>query len=164
MRQQGHSHTHLPNLPVTHEDVLAAVADLPTSGPLTLRFKTPTRLIHDKKLLKQPHFRPLLLRLITRLEQLSHQFAPAGWQDVDVPALLALADEVTLTHNDTRWEELESYSTRLQGRTQIGGLLGTATYQAADWRPFLPWLVWGTLVGIGKNTVKGDGWFELEHR
>lgn len=161
VRQQGQSQTTLPNLAVTHADVLAAVAQLPHTGPLTLRFKTPTRLIHDKKLLKQPHFRPLLLRLITRLEQLSHQFSPSRWQ-IDVPALLALADQVTLTHNHTRWEELESYSTRTQGRTNIGGLLGTATYSAADWRPFLPWLVWGTLVGVGKNTVKGDGWFELE--
>ena len=75
--------------------------------------------------------------------------------------LLALADQVQLLDNQTRWVELESYSTRQRRSTQIGGLVGTATYRAVDWQPFAPWLVWGSLLGVGKNTVKGDGWYAI---
>lgn len=160
IRDQNQTNIHLPDLPATHADVLQHTTHLPTSGPLTLHFKTPTRLISRKKLLKELHFPPLLLRLITRLEQLSHQFSDTPLQ-LDVPALLQQAENVQLIHQDTHWEELESYSTRRQKRMHIGGLLGTATYTAPDWQPFLPWLIWGTLIGIGKNTVKGDGWYTI---
>lgn len=161
IRDAGQTTIHMPDIPATHADILHRAAQLPTSGQLTLHFKTPTRLISKKKLLKKPHFSPLLLRLITRLEQLSHQFSDTPLQ-LDVPALLALAENVQLVEHDIRWEELESYSTRRRGRMHIGGFIGTATYKADDWQPFLPWLLWGTLVGIGKNTVKGDGWYTIQ--
>lgn len=160
IRPAGQRTVHIPNLPATHADVLEVAGRFPAQGALTLNFYTPTRLIHGGGLLKQPQFSPLFHRLLTRLEQLSHQFSNTPLQ-LELPPLLALADQVQLLDNQTRWVELESYSTRQRRSTQIGGLVGTATYRAVDWQPFAPWLVWGSLLGVGKNTVKGDGWYVI---
>ncbi len=161
IQNQGETTIKIPDFPATHADVMAATAQLPRSGPLTFQFHSPTRLIEHKQLLKEPTFRPLFLRLITRLEELSGRFSDTPLE-LDVPTLVVLAEKVQLVQNQTYWVELESYSTRKGGSTPIGGLMGQATYHADNWQPFLPWLVWGSLVGVGKNTVKGDGWYTLE--
>jgi hypothetical protein len=44
----------------------------------------------------------------------------------------------------------------------MGGLMGSATFHAPDWSPLLPWLVWASVVHVGKNVVKGCGLFHLE--
>lgn len=131
---------------------------------LTLTFQTPTRIIHHKTLQKQPAFSPLFQRLLERLTALSREFAPvpAGSPEqarAHKNALLALADQVELIDNQTRWQELWSYSARQGRRTPIGGLLGQATYRAprALWEQLLPYLLWGTIIHVGKNAVKGDG-------
>lgn len=160
IRSQGQMMIKMPDIPATHTDVLETAERLPQNGRLTFHFHTPTRLIHQEKILQSPLFRPLFHRLITRLEELSGRFSTSPLQ-LDVPPLLTQADQVKLVQNQTQWVDLESYSTRLGRSTPIGGLVGTAVYEADDWRPFLPWLVWGTLVGVGKNTVKGDGWYSL---
>lgn len=167
IRASSQSRTKLPDLPATHADVLALAQQWTAvhhgTAPVSyaFHFHTPLRLIEQGHTLKQPRFRPLFHRLITRLEELSGRFSDTPLQ-LDVPALLTLADEVALVRNQTQWVELESYSTRQGGSTPIGGLMGTAVYQAPDWQPFLPWLIWGSLVGVGKNTVKGDGWYTLQ--
>jgi len=149
-----------PALPVTHADVLAAAASLPAAGSLTLRFLTPTRLVDGGQLLKQPQFGPLLQRLLERIAGLVRQFTD-GEAPYDIRALRAQAESVTLVQDKTHWLDLSGYSTRLGRSQRIGGLVGEATYEAADWQPFLPWLVWGTLLHVGKNAVKGDGWYQV---
>lgn len=161
IRTNGQHTVRMPDLPATHADVLEAAERLPESGRLSLHFHTPTRLIADGRTLKRPDFHPLLHRLITRLEELSGRFSNTPLC-LDVPALLVESDQVQLVENRTKWVELDSYSTRLGRSTPIGGLIGTAVYECDDWRPFTPWLVWGSLVGVGKNTVKGDGWYTIQ--
>jgi hypothetical protein len=82
---------------------------------------------------------------------------PAAALDKD--ALLALADRVELVDDQTRWQELWSYSSRQGQRTPIGGLVGRAVYRAAPevWQPLLPYLLWGSIIHVGRNAVKGDG-------
>ena len=151
----------VPTLPVTHADVLAAVDRLPQAGDLTLHFITPMRLVDQKQLVKVPYFRPLFHRLIERIKSLVENFSGDS-VPYEIRELRDLADGVALVENRSHWLDLSGYSTRL-GRPQvIGGLIGRATYRAADWTPFLPWLVWGALLHAGKNAVKGDGWFGIE--
>lgn len=144
---------------VTYQSGLA-----PDPLALTLTFQTPTRLIHHQTLQKQPLFSPLFQRLLERLTALSREFAPlpAGSPTPAQPpknTLLALADQVELVDDQTRWQELWSYSARQGKRTPIGGLLGQATYRAPRtiWEQLLPYLLWGTITHVGKNAVKGDG-------
>ncbi len=156
------SHTvNVPALPVTHADVLAAAERLPTSGELTIHFITPMRLVDRGQLVKTPYFRPFLQRLIERIKSLADHFG-GGPVPYEIRELRDRAEAVGLVENHTTWLDLKGYSTRLGREQVIGGLIGRATYHAADWTPFRPWLVWGAILHAGKNAVKGDGWFGLE--
>lgn len=151
----------VPALPVTHAHVLAAAGRLPRRGDLRLYFITPMRLVDREQLVKTPYFRPLLHRLVERIKSLADNFG-GGPVTFQIRELRDLADEVALVENHTSWLDLRGYSTRLGRQQVIGGLVGWATYRAADWTPFLPWLIWGTLLHAGKNAVKGDGWFGMQ--
>lgn len=151
----------VPALPVTHADVLATAERLPRRGDLRLHFITPMRLVDQEQLVKVPYFRPLFHRLIERIKSLAENFG-GGPVPYQIRELRDLADAVALVENHTSWLDLHGYSTRLGREQVIGGLVGRATYRAADWTPFLPWLIWGTIVHAGKNAVKGDGWFGIE--
>lgn len=68
----------------------------------------------------------------------------------------------TRAADDTRfWWDVAGYSGRLGREQQLGGLVGTAMYYAAAWKALLPWLVWGEVVQVGKNVVKGCGLYRL---
>jgi len=164
----GDHQVRVPDVPITHAQVQAAAAEtLPRSAhnapsTATVRFLTPTRLIEDERLVKPDHFRfrPFVHRLITRIEDLSTQFS-ATPLFLDVPALLEAADNVRVIDNRLSWEEVSSYSTRRHTSSPTSGLVGSVTLQAAEWAPFWPWLLWGQYVHVGKDAVKGNGWYEI---
>jgi hypothetical protein len=108
------------------------------------------------------HFKPLLQRLLDRLESLSRDFSITKLS-VDFGGLAEAAErDVRVVENRLMWEELRSYSTRQRRDTPTSGLLGMVTLEAGDWSPFWPWLAWGQFVHVGKDAVKGNGWYELE--
>lgn len=158
--QSGETMVQMPDLPITHAQVVNKAAEF-QSTYLSIRFLTPTRIVEKGGLVKRPHFRPLFQRLLERLSALARDFSDTPLQ-LDFPALLSQAEGIKLVEDNTRWVELESYSTRLGRRTPLGGFTGTATYHAADWNPFLPWLLWGQFTHVGKDAVKGNGWYQLE--
>ncbi|NPV08292.1 MAG: CRISPR system precrRNA processing endoribonuclease RAMP protein Cas6 [Anaerolineae bacterium] len=158
--REGDKVVQVPSLPVTHEDVEQAAAHLPTMGPLTLQLLTPLRLVDRGRLVKEPQFRPLIQRLLERFKSLAENFG-GGPVPYDIGDLRDRARAVRLVEDRTRWVDLRGYSGRLGRGQEIGGLVGRVTYEADDWEPFTPWLVWGTLLHAGKNAVKGDGWFAV---
>lgn len=154
----GSAQVQAPGLPVTAADVAAYAAALPCDR-LTLHLRTPLRLIEQERLVKQLALRPFLQRLAWRLDELAHAYGgetPA----LDVGTLLAQADQVQVVDDQTRWVDVVSYSARTRGRTPIGGLVGQATL-AGDLAPLRELLVWGSLIHVGKNAVKGDGWYTI---
>ncbi len=164
-QSQGRRQVNVPDAPITHAQVLAVAGATSSPRHVTLDFLTPTRLIQRERLVQPADltFRVVLQRLLDRLEHLSRDFSDTPLQ-VDFPALLQAADRVRPAANDTRWVELSSYSTRQRRATPIGGLVGTATFEAdtsAELAPFLPWLIWGQFVHVGKDAVKGNGWYRL---
>lgn len=131
---------------------------------LRVRFVSPTRIVHQKRLLKVPEFRPLFGRALDRVEALVAQYGEAHEKvpgmlvaDWDARELLVKADAVRLVGHKVAWVELKSGSRRTGRTTPTGGFTGWAVYETDDWRPFLPVLVWGTVVQVGKDVVKGDG-------
>ena len=154
----------MPDVPVTHHQVLQRAKQLLAQNPsqLTIHLLTPTRLIHQGHLVKSGHvsFSIFFHRLMERLASLSAQYSntPLGpeWR-----SFLSQADQVETVEDRTQWVELESYSTRTQVRTPLGGLVGQVTFRAAHWQPFLPGLVWGQFTHLGKDTVKGNGWYSI---
>ncbi len=149
----------VPGLAISPAQVAACAAALPMDR-LTLRFKTPLRLIDSGTLVKTITLRPLVQRLMRRLDELCMAYG-AGPLNLDYQALLAIADTVETVGDATRWVDVVSYSSRTKRRTPIGGLVGRATF-AGNLGPLRELLVWGSLVHVGRNAVKGDGWYCLE--
>ena len=150
----------VPDVPVTHEQVLALA---PPAGRLRLRFLTPTRLTARKRLLKPSTFafQPFFQRLMERLEALSRAFCDTPLVFDDPKGLIAAAGEVRVVENHLRWEELRSYSTRRRADSPTSGLIGHVVLEADDWSPFWPWLAWGQFTQVGKDAVKGNGLYLL---
>ena len=150
----------------SHRDVLARVDRLlPRDAAggvleLLLHFLTPLRLIWNERLVKSPDFAVLFARLLERVDELAVQFAGGGRRPAqEVERLQNCALQVRLIEQNTRWVEVASGSSRTQTQTWLSGMVGTARYAAplAVWRELLPWLVWGEVVQVGKDTVKGNG-------
>jgi hypothetical protein len=166
--EEGGTMVQMPAMPVTPEQVAGEserlAASLAANGSLlAIIFLTPTRIIEDGRLVHQPHFAPLFTRLVERITALRSQFA--GGRPLtreEKHALLALADQVTLVADETHWWDIQGRSTRLDRQQPLGGYVGRAVYHCADWRPLLPWLLWGQSTHVGKNVVKGAGWYMIE--
>ncbi len=165
---RGQLEVKLPSVIITVENVMKRATQLPADS-LTLHFLTPTRLIGDGRLLRQPLFRPLALRLAERLGELEDAY---GEED-DLSRENArersferythfetLSRQVQLVAQQTTWVELASYSSRRQRTSPISGFVGDATY-AGDLKELRELLVWGEVFHVGKNAVKGDGCYQI---
>ena len=164
---EGEQMVQTPRQPVTVQQTAATAALLrqnlaQNGGRLAIHFLTPTRIVREKRLVHRPEFRPLFQRLLERVHELQRTFG-GGAPEIDWQGLLALADEVELVEDQTAWWDLQGHSSRLQREQQIGGFIGHAVYRTADetWAALLPWLVWGMSTHVGKNAVKGSGWYSL---
>jgi hypothetical protein len=158
--REGTSQVHVPDVPITHAQIEASKG--PPNTRVTVNFLTPTRLIESGHLVKPEdfRFRSLFQRLLERLEALSEDFSDPPL-DVDFPALLEKAEAVRVVDNRLHWEELRSYSTRRHSSTPTGGLMGRVMLETQDWALLWPWLRWGQFVHVGKDAVKGNGWYRV---
>jgi hypothetical protein len=150
----------LPDAPVTAAQVESWCAARGAVERLTLRLRTPLRLVVDGQLVDEGRltFAVLLRRICRRLTDLARAYG--GVEGIDFRALLERAGAVRVAEDRTTWLDLESKSAR-QGRAlPIGGLIGSITF-AGELTPFLPLLVWAELVGVGKDVTKGNGVIEL---
>ncbi len=156
----GQRQVHAPGMPIGPAEVAAFAATLPDEC-LTIRFLSPMRLIDDGRLVKRPALRPLIQRLGIRLTDLSAAYGDGPLPVADARALLPLAESAVLEHDKTRWLDVTSYSRRSRQSTPIGGMIGDAVF-TGNLGPLRELLVWGSLVHVGKNAVKGDGWYVVE--
>ena len=116
--------------------------------------------------MRSPQPRVLVARLVQRLHALGQAFGAGdtpGLPGDDPQALLASAAAITLQADETAWVDQWSPSRRLRRTTPIGGFVGRAGWEGelAAIRALLPLLLWGSLVHVGKDTVKGNGWYDL---
>jgi len=164
----GGTQVQMPANPVTSPQIATAASalgelDRVQGNRLALRFHTPTRIVADSHLVRGPAFLPLFQRLLERVEGLVRYYT--AWESgpvvPDREELLALANRVETVVDETVWTEAISGSRRLGRATPVSGYRGRAVYRASDWRPLLPWLLWGQSLHVGKNAVKGDGWFTV---
>jgi hypothetical protein len=159
--REGETLVQVPDIPITHAQVLAR-AEAHSGPDLTLDLLTPARLTHRGALVRPGEITLsiLLARLFDRLESLAQSFSDTPLA-LPFRDLLAQADRAETVRDATRWVELSSYSTRQGRATPIGGLVGRVTFHCEDWTPFLPWLLWGQFTHVGKDAVKGNGWYDV---
>lgn len=167
---EGETMVQMPVLAVSSNDLTRSSQQLGqllqvNGGKLALEFLTPTRIVSDGKLVHQPRFAPLFARLLDRVSALRSQFATEPTLGREEKArLLSLADQVRLVVDGTRWWDVAGHSSRLERPQRLGGFVGRVEYQADNldiWLPLLPWLLWGQSTQVGKNVVKGCGWYQL---
>ncbi len=148
----------VPDVAITHEDVLRRSATLPQDS-VCLRLVTPLRLVMDGKLVHCLTFHALMRRLLRRLTDLQNHFCDERLE-LDFRGLLDKAEQVQVAGDKTYWVDLSSYSRRRQARTPIGGLVGEITFKG-ELQDFLPFLVWGQFTHAGKDVTKGNGWYQI---
>lgn len=129
------------------------------SGSVALQFLTPTRLVRDGVPARVPEFAVVARALLRRLTTLA--LFHGGEAPADLFALLARhAEEVRLAAWQGEWRDWERYSSRQDRRMIFGGLVGTAVYEG-DVEPFLPYLVYGQAIHIGKRCTFGEGHYRV---
>jgi hypothetical protein len=167
-----------PSLPVDAAQVAEEAAVLAGHGGdrrLRLELLTPTRLIERDRLVKQDAFtfHALLARLLERLSALFGRYGGDGSTDsgndsadgdarpFEAAELLRAAGDVRIAERRLMWRDLFRASGRHGRMVPMGGLVGDVILEG-ELTPFLPWLVWGSLVHVGKDAAMGNGQFRLE--
>src|SRR5690606_30750428 len=126
---------------------------------LTVDFLTPTRIIEQKRLCHTPRFRPWFQRLLERTRLISEVYMETPvW--LPFKELLTLADAIEIVEDVTHWQEMWSGSRRSGQMMPTSGFKGRVTY-TGPFQALLPWLLLGQSLQVGKNTVKGCGWYRL---
>jgi len=156
--RQGENMVQVPDVPITNDQISNLKSQI-SNGRVTLELLTPLRLVDHEQLVKRIIFRPFIQRLHGRLKQLSAEYSDTPLT-FDLRQVMEQAEAVRVVKDETHWVELESYSTRLNRATPIGGLMGRVTFEG-DLRPFRAWLVWGQFTHVGKDAVKGNGWYQM---
>ncbi len=122
---------------------------------IRVRFLTPTRLRFEGKLTDEIEFHHLVRALLHRLSSLLY-FHCGVEPEADFTALTAQAEAVRSLTRDLRWEEQSRYSRRQRSLLKVGGFTGEMLFEG-DLEPFMPLLLAGEYVHIGKGTVMGLG-------
>lgn len=151
-----------PNLQITPGRILEAVPQQVTSVLVDLY--TPMRLISRKKLVKTPDPAVFMARLVERCQSLVTYYGESptsvsDWSSLH-QELTASASKWRTAYNDTRWFEAFSGSKRKSRNTPISGLVGRFRWEG-DITLAYSWLLWGQSLHIGKDTVKGNGWYQI---
>jgi hypothetical protein len=159
-----------PTMQVTPAVIEQVAARLP-ANMVMLELLTPMRLTAGEKLVNRITPRIFMQRLLERCQSLAEHYAEYPPDDTPpvrsewVSAqdrLLAAADRLSIGMDETIWEEAFSGSRRTGRISPIGGLIGRMRWDG-DVAAVLPWLLWGVTLHVGKNAVKGSGYFRVIH-
>ena len=131
----------------------------PPISKLTVNFLTPTRMKHKGQYVERPEFHVLVRNVLRRVSSLYYFHCGERWE-TDYRGIIEAATGVRLAEARTEWVDWERYSRRQQQRMNLGGLVGQVTYEG-DLQSFLPLLVLGQLVHVGKACVFGHGKYEV---
>ena len=128
---------------------------------LSVTFLTPTRIVGQGQLCH----RPVLLTWVQRLLERTHTLSELYCQEparISFPALLEPTREATVVHDDTHWVEAWSASRREGLMRPTSGFVGSVEYSGM-FADLLPYLILGQALQVGKNTMKGCGWYRLNY-
>jgi hypothetical protein len=128
---------------------------------LEVEFLTPLAIKSGNVLVRRPQeltFTLLLRAVIRRLYDLAT--AVCGYRDAkpDFTPLLTPAAAVERTRTDLRWVDFRRFSSCQQSFMDFGGLVGRVGFHG-EITPFLPYLLLGSELHIGRHTSFGFGRF-----
>ncbi|MCD6185314.1 MAG: CRISPR system precrRNA processing endoribonuclease RAMP protein Cas6 [Deltaproteobacteria bacterium] len=130
-----------------------------SSDQISLNFLTPLRIRYKNRLCDDPQFHILIRNLLRRLSSLNYFHCN---QKLELPfkEIIEKAERIELVYNQTKWHDWSRYSGRQKKSMKLGGITGMATYKG-NLADFMPLLVLGSWVNIGKQTGFGLGRYGL---
>jgi len=137
---------------------VAAAANLPDNR-LAAQFVTPTWLTRAGAPVDVPDFATLIRAVLRRLTLLG-LFHGADVPEAHFRRLAKEAEGVRLVSWQGGWQDWYRYSSRQGRRMRFGGVIGRAVY-AGSLGPFLPYLIYGQALHVGKACSFGGGWYYL---
>jgi hypothetical protein len=139
-------------------------------GPITMKFQTPVRMKTAWKregqglltsISSDDDFRLLLKALYHRAFVLTQLYGdnPAQ-QAYDSRALPLLGSDVQLKESRTHWLDWTRYSSRQKQEMQLGGMLGTVSFNGKTGQ-YIPLFRLGEYLHLGKGSTFGLGKYQL---
>jgi len=122
---------------------------------IRLRFLTPLRIRHQRRLCTHLTF-PILMTNVLRRLYLLDRFHGDGTWEFEHRELIEAAEGVRTVRYNLRWHDWTRYSSRQDTKMQLGGLIGEVEFEG-DLTPFLPYLRVSEEVHVGRNTSFGLG-------
>ena len=137
----------------------AVTSPIPSAAePVTVRFLTPTFLRADGEIIRQPEFHHIFKRLRDRINA-QCTFYGDGPLNTDFQGLGKRAEQIRTVSANFDWAERNRTSSKTHQRHELSGFVGEAVYEG-NLIEFLPWLLLGELVHVGKHAAWGNGWIE----
>jgi CRISPR-associated endoribonuclease Cas6 len=148
-----------PQTNLSWETIMARATSFSGLRELTIHFLTPTTLKAEGELVTVPQFHHLLKRLRDRANALA-SFYCGEPLDLNFKELGQRAEEIREVAVKSRWVD-RSRRTRKGFAQDLSGFVGEVTYRG-ELEPFLPLLLLGEYIHVGKNAAFGNGWYRLE--
>jgi len=164
-RREAIAGADLAGLPPDLEpDLLAPAVDpFLALRPVTVEFVSPTRLIRDGRFVPGDEPVPFAVLVARLLDRFAGLYGEAA-SEVLRPEIRAVVEpeaaRVPILADATRWVESHDYSARKGAEMLLGGKVGRVRYGGEAAR-FLPLLLAGEVLHVGKNTASGCGRFEV---
>ena len=130
-----------------------------TPDTLRLKFLTPTRLKYDGQLSPTLEFHILARNLLRRISLLSY-FHCEKQLELDFKGLIEEAKDVKVQKGNLHWLDWERYSNRQDTKIKMGGFIGSITFEGG-FKEFLPFLILGEYIHVGKGTSFGLGKYKI---
>ena len=147
---------------ISGKDILQECKEYYHKRELTLNFVTPARLKYQEHFIKNPEFHMLIRNLLRRTSLLSYFHCSKELQ-VDFKALIEKAKSVKRTSSKLSWYDWQRYSARQKTKMLMGGFIGkvTFTFDGIEPEQFLPLILLGKYIHVGKGTGFGLGKYEI---
>jgi len=102
----------------------------------------------------------LIRNLLRRISLLSY-FHCGRELSLDFKGIIEKSQDVVTAKSELSWVDWERYSSRQETKLKMGGFTGPVTF-TGEIGPFLPFLLLGQYVHVGKGTSFGLGKYYIE--
>ncbi|GFP27978.1 hypothetical protein HKBW3C_02172 [Candidatus Hakubella thermalkaliphila] len=138
---------------------LATKIKLSNVNEVTIMFQTPTKIRLNNQNISCPDFNHLFRALIHRLSAISY-FHCEKEPILDFVQLIEDSRSVERHFSQVNWIEYSRFSTRQKSDLLMGGFIGEVSYKGML-NQFLPFILLGEAVHVGKNCTFGFGKYQL---
>jgi len=147
---------------VTEEDIFEECKKYRRKRKITLNFIAPARLKFEEHFIKDLEFHILIRNLLRRVSLLSYFHCNREFK-LDFKDLIEKAKRVKREDSNLIWYDWQHYSTRQGTRMTLGGFMGKVTFSfdGISLNQFLPLILLGSYIHVGKGTSFGLGKYEV---